>query len=119
MNRIVRKYFLPILLGSVLVFAIDSDQVSASSTSSNYHEECFMANLLRHLEDDEFWGKFRESVMKDRDRNDPNDGEHGDPARGGDFGGDDHGPGGNDRGGDGPGGRGGDGHGGGGGGGRR
>ncbi len=75
MNEIARKYFLPILLGSIIVFAV-GDEVHAKSLSN---EKISFNNL-----EDSFWGKFRDSVMKDKDKNDPNGGEHSEPSRGGD-----------------------------------
>ena len=102
MNRIARKYFLPVLLGSVLVFAIDLPRTSAA-TPSNYSLKHFDIHSLEHLGDDGFWGKFRESVMKDRDKNEPGDGDPSGPSDDGDFGGNDRGGGHGGRG-DGPGG---------------
>ena len=101
---------MPVLLGSVFIFAIDFAQTSASEKILSHGAEYIHSDSISNLDDDGFWGKFRESVMKDRDKNDPNDSEHSGPSRGeNDYGGgDDHGGG--------PGGRGGDGgHGGGGG----
>ena len=70
MDKIARKYFLPILLGSVLIFAIDTATVDASKTSSidcDFTQVSSTASVV-HLEDNEFWDKFRESVMKDKDK---------------------------------------------------
>ena len=80
---------MPVLLGSVLVFAIDLPRTSAAMPL-NYSLEHFDIHSLAHLGDDGFWGKFRESVMKDRDKNEPGDGDPSGPSDG-DFGGNDRG----------------------------
>ena len=99
MNKIARKYFLPVLFGSVLVFAIDYGHADMAAISTNSNSTYTTLNHFNKLDDDNFWGKFRESVMKDRDKNDPNDDGPSEPSRGGEP------RGGNDRGG--PGGHGG------------
>ena len=102
MNKVAGKYFLPVFLGSVLVFAIDFGNVNIVTASSNYIERHENLNSFNGLDDDGFWGKFRESVMKDRDGNDPHNEGSPEPSRGGEMGG-------HDRGGE-PGGDGGHGH---------
>ena len=68
MKKIARKYFLPILLGSVFIFAIDMVEVHASPASLiNINHDQLTSSFVR-LEDGEFWSKFRDSVMKDKDK---------------------------------------------------
>ena len=78
---------MPLILGSVLIFAIDTNTstVNASETALT---ECnsTQTNSFVKLENDEFWDKFRESVMKDRDKNknnpeNPNDSNHNNPPQ--------------------------------------
>ena len=71
MKRIARKFFLPLLLGSVLIFAIEIAQVSASNIPSADYEVVQTRSFVK-LENDTFWDKFRESVMKDKDKNKDN-----------------------------------------------
>ena len=68
MKKIARKFFLPLLLGSVLIFAIETAQVSASNTPAVDYDVVQTSSVVQ-LADDEFWDKFRESVMKDREKN--------------------------------------------------
>ena len=67
MEKIARKFFLPLLLGSVLIFAIETAQVSASNTADVDYDVVQTSSFVR-LENDAFWDKFRESVMKDKDK---------------------------------------------------
>ena len=62
---------MPIILGSVLIFAIDTAIVNAKETSSIEYNitQTDATGSIVHLEEDEFWSKFRESVMKDKDKN--------------------------------------------------
>lgn len=76
------------LFGSILVLAIDCGYANMASIPSNSESEYVTLNSLHDLDDDGFWGKFRDSVMKDREGNDPNTGE---PSRGGEVGGHDRG----------------------------
>ena len=92
MNKVARKYFLPVLFGSVLVFAIDCEHIAAAAITSNCESQYTMSTSLKSLDDDGFWGKFRDSVMKDKDRNGSNDDDGpSEPSRGGEVGGNDHG----------------------------
>ena len=68
MKKVARKFFLPIILGSVLIFAIETAQVNASDKFyANYN--VMQTSSIVQLENDAFWDKFRESVMKDKDKN--------------------------------------------------
>ena len=70
MNKIARKYFLAILLGSVIFFAIDEVKVNAAPINNH---------SIQNLEGD-FWDKFRESVMKDRDKEKSDEEENTEPS---------------------------------------
>ena len=69
MKKIARDFFLPLLLGSVLIFAIETAQVSASNASDLDYDIVQTSSSFIPLENDAFWDKFRESVMKDKDKN--------------------------------------------------
>ena len=69
MEKIARKFLLPLLLGSVLIFAIETAQVSASNTTNVDYDVAQTGSFVR-LDNDAFWDKFRESVMKDKDKDD-------------------------------------------------
>ena len=71
---------MPIILGSVLVFAIDMVSVSAAEVTK---KDCnfIQAESFVNLEDDEFWDKFRESVMKDKDKNQNKNPDHSNDGR--------------------------------------
>ena len=88
MKMIARKYFLPIILGSVIIFAIDTATVNATKISPTEYNITTTNTIdsIVHLEDNEFWDKFRESVMKDKDKNknnpdNPNGDDRNDPPR--------------------------------------
>ena len=72
MKKIARKYFLPILLGSVLIFAIDMAEVNASTAIPMNIQNVTQSSSFVKLEDKGFWSKFRESVMKDKDKDNVN-----------------------------------------------
>ena len=69
MNKIAKKIFLAILFSATLAFAIGLFLPEASA-----HEKRVILKepLIHALNSEEFWSKFRDSVMKDKD--DP--GEH-------------------------------------------
>lgn len=60
---------MPLLLGSVLIFAIETAQVSASNMPDICYDVVQTSSSVVKLENDAFWDKFRESVMKDKDKN--------------------------------------------------
>ena len=80
---------MPLLLGSVLIFAIDTAQVSSASeitSTVNFDSVQTVQNdSFTRLEDNEFWDKFRESVMKDKDKHkdnpDNSSGNHNEPPK--------------------------------------
>ena len=78
MKRIARKYFLPMLLGSALIFAIDMAEVNAAPEVSAV--SITQTNAFIKLEDNGFWSKFRESVMKDKDNKEPSEYSESNPA---------------------------------------
>ena len=80
MKRIARKYFLPMLLGSALIFAIDIAEVNATPAVSITVQDTKQANTFIKLEDNGFWSKFRESVMKDKDNKEPSEYSESNPA---------------------------------------
>ena len=63
---------MPLLLGSVFIFAIETAQVNASNIPSVDCDIVQTSSTVK-LADDVFWNKFRESVMKDKDKNKDND----------------------------------------------
>ena len=74
MGKVARKYLLPLILGSVFIFAIDTVTADASTRKASLPERNIVqTKSFVNLENDKFWDKFRESVMKDRDKdkNDP------------------------------------------------
>ena len=68
MKKIAREFFLPLLLGSVFIFAIETTQVNASNIPSVDYDVVQTSSVVQ-LADDVFWDKFRESVMKDKNKN--------------------------------------------------
>lgn len=73
MRKVARKYLLPLILGSVFIFAIDTVTADASERKNFLNNRVIQNKSSVNLENDKFWDKFRESVMKDRDKdkNDP------------------------------------------------
>ena len=63
---------MPILFGSVLIFAIDIAEVNASPAISMNVQHITQSSSFVKLEDKGFWSKFRESVMKDKDKDNVN-----------------------------------------------
>ena len=73
MNTIAKKLLIPAIIGGLFVFAVNLGVCDMSNASANMVEYVETVPPTSKLDSQEFWNKFRESIMKDRPENNQDD----------------------------------------------